>query len=117
MQNCFDLIQRKNMYRPVASCWNVLTVIAVLGSTIAAPLARAQDRAAADSKPTAGDKKVKTEKAILAGGCFWGMEDLFRKQPGIISTRVGYSGGDVKNATYRNHGTHAEAIEVVFDTS
>src|SRR4051795_12721661 len=56
-----------------------------------------------------------TEKAILAGGCFWGMQDLFRKQPGVISTRVGYSGGDVPNATYRNHGTHAEAIEVVFD--
>jgi peptide-methionine (S)-S-oxide reductase len=55
------------------------------------------------------------EVAILAGGCFWGMQDLIRKQPGVISTRVGYSGGDVKNATYRNHGTHAEAIEVVFD--
>ncbi len=58
---------------------------------------------------------MKTEKAILAGGCFWGMEDLFRKQPGVVSTRVGYSGGDVKNATYRNHGTHAESIEVVYD--
>jgi len=55
------------------------------------------------------------EKAILAGGCFWGMEDLFRKQPGVVSTRVGYTGGDVPNATYRNHGTHAEAIEIVFD--
>jgi peptide-methionine (S)-S-oxide reductase len=55
------------------------------------------------------------EKAILAGGCFWGMQDLFRKQPGVLSTRVGYSGGDVPNATYRNHGTHAEAIEIVFD--
>ena len=55
------------------------------------------------------------EKAILAGGCFWGMEDLFRKQPGVVSTRVGYSGGEVENATYRNHGTHAEAIEIVFD--
>ena len=55
------------------------------------------------------------EKAILAGGCFWGMEDLFRKRPGVISTRVGYTGGDVPNATYRNHGTHAEAIETVFD--
>lgn len=61
------------------------------------------------------DPNVKTEKAILAGGCFWGMEDLFRKQPGVISTRVGYTGGDVKNATYRNHGTHAEAIEVIYD--
>jgi peptide-methionine (S)-S-oxide reductase len=56
-----------------------------------------------------------TEKAILAGGCFWGMQDLIRRMPGIISTRVGYSGGDVRNATYRNHGTHAEAIELVFD--
>ena len=56
-----------------------------------------------------------TETAILAGGCFWGMQDLIRKLPGVISTRVGYSGGDVRNATYRNHGTHAEAIEIVFD--
>jgi peptide-methionine (S)-S-oxide reductase len=55
------------------------------------------------------------EKAILAGGCFWGVQDLIRKRPGVISTRVGYSGGDVPNATYRNHGTHAEALEVVFD--
>jgi len=56
-----------------------------------------------------------TERAILAGGCFWGMQDLFRRQPGVLSTRVGYTGGDVPNATYRNHGTHAEAIEIVFD--
>src|ERR1700743_1627112 len=58
---------------------------------------------------------VPTERAILAGGCFWGVQDLLRRYPGVISTRVGYSGGDVKNATYRNHGTHAEAIEVIFD--
>ena len=56
-----------------------------------------------------------SERAVLAGGCFWGMEDLIRKMPGIISTRVGYTGGDVPNATYRDHGTHAEGIEVVFD--
>ena len=56
-----------------------------------------------------------TQTAILAGGCFWGMQDLLRRCPGVISTRVGYSGGDVPNATYRNHGTHAEAIEIVFD--
>src|ERR1700737_4878734 len=56
-----------------------------------------------------------TEKAILAGGCFWGMQDLLRRYPGVISTRVGYSGGDVPDSTYRNHGTHAEAIEIVFD--
>jgi peptide-methionine (S)-S-oxide reductase len=60
---------------------------------------------------------MKTERAILAGGCFWGMQELIRKRPGVISTRVGYSGGDVKNATYRNHGTHAEAIEIIFDPS
>ena len=58
-----------------------------------------------------------TQKAILAGGCFWGMQDLIRRRPGIISTRVGYSGGDVKNATYRHHGSHAEAIEIIFDSS
>ena len=56
-----------------------------------------------------------TETAILAGGCFWGMEDLLRRIPGVLSTRVGYTGGDVPNATYRNHGTHAEALELVFD--
>jgi len=56
-----------------------------------------------------------TERAVLAGGCFWGMQDLIRKMPGVASTRVGYSGGDVPNATYRNHGTHAEAIEIIFD--
>ena len=56
-----------------------------------------------------------TERAVLAGGCFWGMQELFRRQPGVISTRVGYSGGEVPNATYRNHGSHAEAIEIVYD--
>ena len=56
-----------------------------------------------------------TERAVLAGGCFWGMQDLIRKRPGVISTRVGYTGGDVDHATYRNHGSHAEAIEIVFD--
>ncbi|ANF33089.1 peptide-methionine (S)-S-oxide reductase [Leifsonia xyli] len=56
-----------------------------------------------------------TEKAILAGGCFWGMQDLIRKLPGVTDTRVGYTGGDVPNATYRNHGTHAEAIEIEYD--
>ena len=55
------------------------------------------------------------ETAILAGGCFWGMQDLIRKIPGVLSTRVGYSDGDVANATYQNHGSHAEAIEVIFD--
>lgn len=55
------------------------------------------------------------ERAVLAGGCFWGMQDLIRKMPGVKSTRVGYTGGDVANATYRKHGTHAEGIEIVFD--
>ena len=58
---------------------------------------------------------MSTERAILAGGCFWGVQDLVRRQPGVISTRVGYSGGEVPNATYRNHGNHAEAIEIIFD--
>jgi peptide-methionine (S)-S-oxide reductase len=58
---------------------------------------------------------MSTERAVLAGGCFWGVQDLVRKLPGVVSTRVGYSGGDVPNATYRNHGTHAEAIEIIFD--
>jgi len=57
------------------------------------------------------------ERAVLAGGCFWGMQQLLRRYPGVISTRVGYSGGDVPNATYRNHGSHAEAIEIIFDPS
>ena len=59
----------------------------------------------------------KTERAVLAGGCFWGMQDLIRNRPGVLKTRVGYTGGDVPNATYRNHGTHAEAIEIEFDPS
>jgi peptide-methionine (S)-S-oxide reductase len=58
---------------------------------------------------------MNTEKAILAGGCFWGVEELIRDLPGVTSTVVGYTGGDVRNATYRNHGTHAEAIEITFD--
>ena len=57
---------------------------------------------------------MSTEKAILAGGCFWGVQELVRKLPGVISTRTGYTGGDVPNATYRSHGTHAEAIEIMF---
>lgn len=57
------------------------------------------------------------ERAVLAGGCFWGMQDLIRKRGGVLSTRVGYTGGDVPNATYRNHGTHAEGIEVIYDPS
>lgn len=55
------------------------------------------------------------ERAVLAGGCFWGMQDLIRKLPGVVATRVGYTGGEVPNATYRNHGNHAEGIEILFD--
>ena len=55
------------------------------------------------------------ERAVLAGGCFWGVQDLFRRYEGVLSTRVGYTGGKTPNATYRNHGTHAEAIEIIFD--
>jgi peptide-methionine (S)-S-oxide reductase len=58
---------------------------------------------------------MSNERAVLAGGCFWGMQDLIRRMPGVVSTRVGYTGGDVPNATYRNHGTHAEGIEIIFD--
>jgi len=58
---------------------------------------------------------MSTEKAILAGGCFWGVEELIRHQPGVLTTVVGYTGGDVPNATYRHHGTHAEGIEITFD--
>src|SRR3954466_15080328 len=61
------------------------------------------------------EHRMTTERAVLAGDCFWGMQDLIRKQPGVISTRVGYTGGEVKNATYRNHEGHAEAIEITFD--
>jgi peptide-methionine (S)-S-oxide reductase len=56
------------------------------------------------------------DRAVLAGGCFWGMQDFIRKLPGVISTRVGYTGGEVPNATYRNHGSHAEAIEIIYDS-
>ena len=58
-----------------------------------------------------------TQQAILAGGCFWGMQDLIRRQPGVVSTRVGYTGGKNANATYRNHPGHAEAIEIIYDPS
>jgi peptide-methionine (S)-S-oxide reductase len=70
----------------------------------------------ARSNEMGGAKMTKTtERAVLAGGCFWGMQDLIRRYPGVVSTRVGYAGGDVPNATYRNHGTHAESIEIIFD--
>ena len=58
---------------------------------------------------------IETDTAILAGGCFWGMQDLIRRRPGVVSTRVGYTGGNVENATYRHHEDHAEAIEIIFD--
>ena len=61
------------------------------------------------------EDRMTQERAVLAGGCFWGMQDLFRRYDGVLSTRVGYTGGDTPNATYRNHGTHAEAVEIIFD--
>lgn len=82
-----------------------------------APVEQPADASATEETPSTtsnGETKM-NETAILAGGCFWGMQELIRKEPGVISTRVGYTGGDVKNATYRNHGTHAEAIEIIFD--
>jgi peptide-methionine (S)-S-oxide reductase len=100
--------------------WTIVAGVVLLGTAIRAPYGNAQspDQPITGSKTaTLAGNKVETEKAVLAGGCFWGMEDLFRKLPGVVSTRVGYSGGDVKNATYRNHGPHAEAIEVVYDPS
>lgn len=60
---------------------------------------------------------TKTERAVLAGGCFWGMQDLIRKRPGVLKTRVGYTGGNTPNATYRDHGAHAEGIEIIYDPS
>ncbi|MGA1837638.1 peptide-methionine (S)-S-oxide reductase MsrA [Herbiconiux sp. 11R-BC] len=68
-----------------------------------------------DTSTSTTTASTTTEKAVLAGGCFWGMEDLIRRRPGVLDTRVGYTGGDVPNATYRNHGTHAEAIEITYD--
>ncbi len=108
----------------VTSRWTLLTGLALLGIAFVPSYGCGQSPIP-DTRPNAGvgptkssdstGKKAMNEKAILAGGCFWGMEDLFRKQPGVVSTRVGYSGGNVKNATYRNHGTHAEALEVIYD--
>lgn len=71
-----------------------------------------------NSTYSAGGTKLmmtNNERAVLAGGCFWGMQDLIRRMPGVVSTRVGYTGGDVDNATYRNHGNHAEGIEILYD--
>ncbi len=97
------------------SCRSPYTPDVVCGVNRCRCSSQPKSNSAKDSKKV--DPNLKTEKAILAGGCFWGMEDLFRKQPGVVSTRCGYTGGDVKNATYRNHGTHAEAIEVIYDPS
>ena len=73
------------------------------------------NREAPNVAPGAIDRRPGLETAVLAGGCFWGVEDLIRRQEGVVATRAGYTGGEVKNATYRNHGRHAEAVEIVFD--
>jgi peptide-methionine (S)-S-oxide reductase len=73
------------------------------------------ERPPASAGDATAPARSRSEQAVLAGGCFWGMQDLVRARPGVISTRVGYTGGDVDHATYRNHGSHAEALEVVFD--
>lgn len=108
------------MFHSISPWVTVRTALPFLCLSLVSLVACSQQPVPTTSSPKTEsrlDSNMKTEKAILAGGCFWGMEDLFRKQPGVISTRVGYSGGNVKNATYRNHGTHAESIEVVFDPS
>ncbi len=94
--------------------WSVLACTMTSCQNTQAPT-RTDNQTKTENQENKVGATVATEKAILAGGCFWGMQDLFRKQPGVVSTRVGYSGGDVKNATYRNHGTHAEAIEIIYD--
>lgn len=106
------MYQTNQLYRVIRTSLPLLCV--TMYSLLACAQQTGQSTAASLQK-LGSQSSVKTEKAILAGGCFWGMEDLFRKQPGVVSTRVGYSGGNVKNATYRNHGTHAESIEIVFD--
>jgi peptide-methionine (S)-S-oxide reductase len=114
------LLEKSNMAQTNNSWRFILAIVPIVGVAITSHFAAAQPQKQSDvsSKPNTNvETMMTTEKAILAGGCFWGMQDLFRKQPGVVSTRVGYSGGDVKNATYRNHGTHAEAIEVVYDPS
>jgi methionine-S-sulfoxide reductase len=87
----------------------IVSSFRLLKSGLAVPILRRE------SPTEEFNMSTKTERAVLAGGCFWGMQDLIRRYPGVISTRVGYTGGEVPNATYRNHGNHAEAIEIVFD--
>jgi peptide-methionine (S)-S-oxide reductase len=86
-----------------------------VGTTAATDFAAAAALNMPAETVAAASDAEQNDTAILAGGCFWGMEQLLRRQPGVLSTRVGYTGGDVPNATYRNHGSHAEAIEIVFD--
>lgn len=82
---------------------------------IVPPFMEARTSDACDGTQGEIDMTAKTERAVLAGGCFWGVQDLLRRYPGVMSTRVGYTGGEVANATYRNHGNHAEGIEIIFD--
>jgi peptide-methionine (S)-S-oxide reductase len=111
----FVVHQRKESRLPVASCGESCLSRAQQCRTGLQPSIRTGMLGPLPSLRKANTMTASTERAVLAGGCFWGMQDLIRKMPGVISTRVGYSGGDVANATYRHHGTHAEAIEIVFD--
>src|SRR3984893_12506277 len=92
-----------------------LTLLHQLGLVTVHPPQRHGGRGLRRLPQPSGGYSMTEERAVLAGGCFWGMQDLFRRYDGVVSTRVGYAGGDVRNATYRNHGTHAEAIEIIFD--
>jgi peptide-methionine (S)-S-oxide reductase len=91
----------------------MLATVVMIGVKTDQP--KPNELAKGESTEVLSEDSQTNEKAILAGGCFWGMQELIRKLPGVIATRVGYTGGNVPNATYRNHGTHAEAIEVTFD--
>ncbi len=92
-----------------------VAVIAGCTRSQAAPAAPTQAHEETSMSKVTQPPPAGLERATLAGGCFWGMEELIRKQPGVVNTIVGYTGGEVENATYRNHEGHAEAVEITFD--